>query len=215
MTKITFIESLKQGLLKHHVHDIDDILTDYEDYFNEQLNLGKSEEDIAKRLGDVKSIIKDYTNSKEQQHKKWFDLVAVGFIAMPLLIMLYGVLIVFAATTLVMWAIGVYYLFQLDTFSFMPYIPMGVHVLYIILSWASAVLFFSLSVRLFSTTKSMTMQYLVKQSIRIGDYHIKPIYQKLLIYSSIVSVLMMIVGYVISSIVAKDFQYWHAWNWFR
>ena len=70
MTKITFIESLKQGLLKHHVHDIDDILTDYEDYFNEQLNLGKSEEDIAKRLGDVKSIIKDYTNSKEQQHKK-------------------------------------------------------------------------------------------------------------------------------------------------
>lgn len=215
MTKLNFMETLKQGLIKHHVHDVDDIINDYENYFNEQLTLGKSEDDIAKRLGDVKSIIKDYTDSKSQHHKKWFDLVTVGFIAIPLLIMLYGVLVVFAATTLVMWAIGIYYLFQLDTFSFMPYIPMGVHVLYIILSFASAVLFFSLSVRMFATTKSMTMQYLVKQSIRIGDYQIKPIYQKLLTYSSMATAIIMVLGYVISSLVAKDFQYWHVWGWFR
>jgi uncharacterized membrane protein len=215
MTKQHFIDTLTQGLKKHNIHDVDDIITDYEDYFNQQLALGKTESDIAIKLGDVKTIISDYVKSGSKGRAKWFDLVTVGFIAIPMLIILYGLLIVFGLTVLTSWSLAIYYLFQLDTFAFMPYIPFGIHFVYILLFLVFSLFFFTLTVRFYATTKSMTMQYVVKQAIRIGDYHIKPIYIKLFNISSIISLFLFNLGYFLSALVAKDFQYWHVWEWFQ
>ena len=215
MTKDQFIETLRQGLKKHNISDVDDIIADYDDYFTQQLALGKSESDVAVRLGDIKSIIQDYTESGSSTKKKWFDLVTVGFVAIPMLIIMYGLLITFIGATIATWAISIYYLFRLDTLSFMPTIPLGVHLIYVLLMISWLIFFFSLSVRLAATTKSMTVQYIVKQAIRIGDYHIKKIYIKLFNYSLITGCILFVLGYVISSIVAKNFQYWHVWNWFN
>lgn len=215
MNKTTFIEQLKQGLKKHNINDIDDIVSDYENYFVEQLKNGKSEEDISFRLGDVKSIIRDYAESSSASNKRWFDLVTIGFVAIPVIIMLYGVLIVFIGSTVATWAIAIYYLFRLETFSFMPMIPMGVHLIYVLLMLCWSVFFFTLSVRMAKTLKSMTMQYLVKQTIRIGEYHIKPIYVKLFNYSLMIGLGLFVVGYAVSAFVAKSFEYWHVWGWFQ
>lgn len=215
MNKQNFIETLKQGLKKHNIHDVDDIITDYEDYFNQQIALGKSESDIAIKLGDVKSIISDYAKSQTKGRAKWFDLVTVGFVAIPMLIILYGLLIIFGTTVIATWSLAIYYLFRLTTFSFIPYIPNGIHLVYILLFLVLSLFFFTLTVRCYATTKSMTMQYIVKQAIRIGDYHIKPIYIKLFNISLIISLILFIIGYFLSAIVARDFQYWHVWEWFQ
>lgn len=214
MNKITFMEALKQGLKKYNVKDIDEILEDYEDYFYHQIKQGRSEEETALKLGDVNKIIEDYKSSTEGKKRKWFDLVSISFIAIPLLVSLYGLLVVFIASALAFWATAIYYLFQLDTFLFMPAIPIGVHLLYVITLLAWAVFFFSLSVRFAKQIKSMTMQYLVKQTIRIGDYQVKSIYTKMFKYGLATSILMLVLTYIISVIIAKDFQFWHVWEWF-
>lgn len=214
MTKEQFIETLKQGLKKHNIHDVDDIISDYSDYFNEQLAIGKSESEISFKLGDVKSIISDYSESCSKTKKKWFDLVTVSFIAIPLLIILYGLLISFIGGALATWGIAIYYLFQVNSLSFMPTIPIGVHLIYVLMMLVWSIFFFSLSVRFTSTIKSMTTQYIVKQTIRIGDYHIKDIYIKLFKFSLIIGMSLFLIGYLLSALIAKDFQYWHVWGWF-
>lgn len=215
MNKQTFLSQLELGLKKHQIHDIDDIISEYTYHFERQLENGKSEEDIASMLGDLNSIIEDYAEIGSKTRSKWFDLVAVGFIAVPLLILLYGVLITFFATTLASWGITVYYVLGLSSLSFMPYIPTGVHLLYALTALAMSFLCFSFSVYLFAQIKSMTRQYIVKQAIRIGQYHIRPIYKKICIYSLIIFILGFVIAYIVSAIVAKDFQYWHVWNWFE
>ena len=215
MNKITFMETLKQGLKKHNIKDIDEIMDDYEVYFINQEKQGRSEEEATLRLGDLKSIIGDYVESPKGNRRQWFDLVTIGFIAIPMLILLYGVLATFIGGSIASWAISIYYLFQVNSFSFMPDIPFGVHFLYIVTMLTWSVFFFCLSVRFAATLKSMTMQYLVKQSIRIGDYQIKDIYVKLFKYSLLIGTLLLVLTYAVSALVAKDFQYWHVWGWFN
>ncbi|MFA5526708.1 MAG: DUF1700 domain-containing protein [Acholeplasmataceae bacterium] len=214
MTKDQFIDALRQGLKKHHVTDIDDIIEDYEDYYREQQALGKSEQEIAHRLGDIKRIIADYGTTKTHQ-KRWFDIVAISFLALPLLIILYGLLITFIASSVTTWAIAIYYLFNVSTFEFMPSIPTGIHLGYVVWMLATSVFFLSLSIRFVATLKSMTQQYMVKQTIRIGDYHIKPIFQKLFIYSMIISLVVLVIVFILSVIHAQSFEFWHAWGWFQ
>jgi uncharacterized membrane protein len=215
MNKKTFIETLRRGLKNKGIKDIDDILEDYETYFYNQLQSGKSEDEIANRLGDINKIIDDYKTSFEGKRNQWFDYVSIGFIAVPMLIILYGLLIIFIGTIITTWAIAIYYLFQINTFSFLPTIPLGVHLLYVLTFLSFSLLFFSLSVHFFVHLKSMTTQYLVRQSIRIGYYQVKSIYRNILKYSAIISTISILLTYIVSAILAQDLQYWHVWNWFN
>ena len=215
MTKQQFIEHLEKGLKSHHVSEVSDIIEDYVVYFDEQLALGKKEEDIALSLGDIDSIIEDYASYSKGSKKHWFDLVAISFIAIPLLILNYGVLITFGASSLAFWGGAIYYLFGLDTFSFMPMIPLLPKIGFILVLLSSAMFMFALSVRYYGILKSMTKQYVVKQAIRIGEFPQKDIDQKIFKYSGLLTLILTILGYIIAAIVAKDFQFWHQWDWFE
>lgn len=215
MTKQQFLQQLEKGLKSKHVSDISDILSDYEDYFHEQLALGKSEDMISLSLGDIESIIKDYHEHESVKGKSWFDLVAISFVALPLLMLSYGLLIGFIGLSFASWGIAIYYTFSLDSLSFMPVIPLTASWGFILAFLAFAVFMFSLSVRYFGVLKSMTKQYLVKQTIRIGDFPQSPIYQKLLIISGWVSLAFVTIGYLLAAFIAKDFQFWHTWEWFQ
>src|SRR5690554_5736976 len=103
MNKEQFINNLKEGLRKHNIKDVDDIARDYENYFDEQLLIGKSEVEISNKLGNLNSIISDYAESSIKSKTKWFDLVTVGFVAVPLLIILYGILVIFIGGAIASW----------------------------------------------------------------------------------------------------------------
>jgi hypothetical protein len=74
---------------------------------------------------------------------------------------------------------------------------------------------FSFSVRFYGILKSMTKQYVVKQSIRIGEYKQSPIYIKIFNMSFWMMIALLFVTYAVSALVAKSFQYWHVWGWFQ
>ncbi|RJP57532.1 MAG: hypothetical protein C4543_09540 [Ignavibacteriales bacterium] len=215
MTKQQFLEHLEKGLKSKHVSEVSDIIEDYRVYFDEQLTLGKKEEDIALSLGDLESIMDDYSEYSKGSRKHWFDLVAISFLAIPLLIMNYGVLITFGASSLAFWGGAIYYLFGLDSLAFMPMIPLVPKIGFILVLLSAAMFMFSLSVRFYGILKSMTKQYLVKQAIRIGEFPQKDMYQKIFKYSGLLTVGLAIIGYFLAVIVAKDFQFWHVWEWFE
>ncbi|MCR3906406.1 MAG: DUF1700 domain-containing protein [Tenericutes bacterium] len=214
MNKQEFMAQLESGLKKHQIKDIEDILSDYRMHFDHQIENGKSEADISQSLGDVGSIINDYSKISTKRSLKWFDMVTVGFVAIPMLIMLYGLLISLLAATVSSWAIAVYYLFRLSTFGFMPHIPFGVHFIYVLASFAISIMFFCLSIYLIALIRSMTQQYLVKQTIRIGQYHVKKQYHLILKYSFWVVSIGFVLSYIISALIAKSFEFWHVWEWF-
>lgn len=58
MNKETFIKKLKAGLVGLSKEEVDDVLSDYEEYFSSGLEEKRTEEDIAKSLGDPKAIAK-------------------------------------------------------------------------------------------------------------------------------------------------------------
>jgi uncharacterized membrane protein len=60
MNKQTFLTALRNSLSGLSNEDIEDILYDYEEHFRIGMEQGKSEDDIAETLGDVKSIARQY-----------------------------------------------------------------------------------------------------------------------------------------------------------
>lgn len=215
MNKASFLETLEKGLKQKQVHDIKEIIDDYKEYFDIQLASGKKEEEISAYLGNIESIISDYADSDIGSKKRWFELVTISFVALPMLIMCYGLLITFAASSIAFWGIAVYLAFNIDTFSFMPMIPWIPKIFYVLTALATCVFMFSLSVRFYGVLKSMTKQYVVKQSIRIGDVVQSSIYLKIFKISFWMMVSLTVFTYVISALVAKNFEYWHTWEWFR
>lgn len=214
MNKIDFLTQLEKELKKHNVSDIVEIIDDYREYFDQQISIGQKEENIASYIGEIHSIVEDYIVVEKGNRKKWFELVTVSVIAFPLLILSYGVLIVTAASAVAFWAIAIYYLFDINSFSFMPFIPLVPRLFYIACALSAAAMMFSFSVRYYGMLNSMTKQYIVKQSIRIGDYSIPSIYIKIFRFSVISFILLFIITFIVSAISAGSIQYWHEWQWF-
>ena len=65
MTKGEYIQSLRATLKRLPLEEIEDIIYDYEEHFQIGLSKGKTEEEIAKELGDPKSIAKMYNVSSK------------------------------------------------------------------------------------------------------------------------------------------------------
>ena len=214
MNKSEFLATMEKELKKRNVTDVEDIIEDYREYFDQHIALGQKEEDISSFIGDIKSIIEDYVIVDQRNHKKWFELVTVSVIALPLLIMSYGFLIVTAASALAFWAIAIYYIFNVSSFSFMPVIPFIPKIFYILSSLSASALMFSFSIRYYGMLNSMTKQYIVKQTIRIGDFVIPKIYQNIFKISLISFMILFVVTFIVSVISAGTIQYWHEWQWF-
>jgi uncharacterized membrane protein len=215
MTKVGCLQYLEKGLKAKHVKDVNEIITDYQEYIEKQVALGKKEVDVVASIGDLDSIIHDYVEMKDGSRKQWFEMVTISMVALPLLIINYGLLIVLIGSALSFWGIAVYYTFGIETLSFMPMIPVFPKVGFIVLALASAVFMMSTSVRFYAILKSMTKQYIVKQAIRIGEYVQSPVYEKIFKISLLVMVTLLVVTYAVSAIVAKDLQFWHIWEWFE
>jgi uncharacterized membrane protein len=215
MNKELFLEALEKGLRNHQVRDIKEILEEYQEYFDRQLQLGKKAEDIAHSLGSLESIISDYAEIDSSHKKTWFEMVTISFIAIPILILCYGLWITFAATSLGFWGVTIYLAFGIETLSFMPIIPLVPKIFFIVLSFVSCIFMLSLSIRLYGVLKSMTKQFVVKQSVRIGDYVQSPIYIKIFNYSFWIMIILFVITYAVSALYAKNLEFWHVWEWFQ
>jgi uncharacterized membrane protein len=214
MDKQAFLVKLEKELKKRKVQDIKEIIDEYEDYINHQLEAGKKEKNIIAFIGEIDSIVEAYDQGDEDRRNRWFDIAATSLFAIPILIMMYGLLIGFIGLVIASWAVAIYYLFSLSSLSFMPYIPL-IPKFGFILTFLSFSLFMALfSYRYFLLMKSMTNQYVVKQKIVVGKYELKVKYMNLMKKTSIAFLIILVLTTIIAMISAKSFEYWHVWEWF-
>ncbi len=70
MRKIEFLNALERYLKALNVDKIDAILRDYEEYFIESAQMGKTEEEIVASLGNPVELAKSYANSSQNRNVK-------------------------------------------------------------------------------------------------------------------------------------------------
>ncbi len=214
MDKQTFLAKLEKELKKRKIEDVKEIIDEYEDYINHQLETGKKEKHIITFIGEIDSIVDAYGHDDVDRKHRWFDIVATSLFAIPILIMMYGLLVGFIGLVISSWAVAIYYLFGLSSLDFMPYIPL-IPKMGFILTFLSFSMFMALfSYRYFLLIKSMTNQYVVKQKIVIGKYELKHKYMSLMKSTSIAFLIILVLTFIIAAISAKSLQYWHVWEWF-
>lgn len=94
MTKKQFIERLENELIENGVKNINDILNEYENHFEEGKRVGKSEEEISEGLGSPEMIASEYTNNVEKEAemkktgKKFEKILSITICCVVLVILL-------------------------------------------------------------------------------------------------------------------------------
>lgn len=216
MTKNTFLTNLERALKKLHVDHIQEILNDYAMHIQEATTSGISEIQAVKSLGDVDSIAQDYYSYQTiHKNNRIFELITSSSYAIPMLIMFYGFAVLFFASTLVSWSLGIYYIFQLDTFAFLPSLMPGINFIFGFMFISFSLTLFSISIKLFVFSKHITKQFFVKKTLRIGNYKTHPIYSKILLYSSLLTISILVISYITSVIITGQWEFWHHWQWFE
>ena len=126
MNQAAFLRILHDGLAGLPKQEIDEILNDYSDYFDEALASGRSEEEVAAALGDPRRLARELR--AETGLRRWENhhslrnsanaLLALGGLAavdilvlLPLLFAVMLVVLVASLATFVLGAIGVSMLF--------------------------------------------------------------------------------------------------------
>lgn len=112
MTRRQFIEQLKKELLKHGISNINDILNEYENHFEEGKKVGKSEEEICNNLGNPKTLAIEYCDgldSNQTKEKKVFlnRKIVLDKKKKIILIILATILLVAIATPICNWIIDI------------------------------------------------------------------------------------------------------------
>lgn len=214
MTKKEFIDTLNIELQKRKVKDIKEILNDYATHIDDAITSGISESQSVVSLGNIESIANDYgTYQKLHKNKRMYNIITSSY-ALPVLILIYATSILFMVSTFVSWSLGIYYIFQLSTFSFLPTIISGMHIVYGLLFISFSLFLFSVSIKFFSFAKSMFKQFYVKKDLRIGQYKTKNIYTKLMYISLLTTSVILILTFIVSVIITGQWEFWHYWRWF-
>ncbi|MDO9630255.1 MAG: DUF1700 domain-containing protein [Acholeplasmataceae bacterium] len=225
MNKITFIQELEKGLKKIGVSDFTDIIKDYETHFDNELNKGKSEEEIAKELGSIPDILSDFQAEEKQVVSKkkmnYFQVIfneVFGYLGLFILYLFNLSLISLSISSVVL---GIYLMTSLSIFSFIPDLvsPFSQFTgfTFVILS----VFTFVLSIMLFRLLNQMTLRLIQWHHEMLSGkvYEEKEVKQsKLMIriaqISGIALVILLIVTYIVGVVITKEAEFWHYWNWF-
>ena len=145
MTKNKFLEELETALKQNHVPDREEILLEYEEHFAFKLADGFSEEEIAGKLGDPKSLSAQFEPASPAGKTGRNTLTALGLGFVDFLFGLFCILlfvweIVMAALALCFGTGSVCLLGGLNLYALLPPMPYGCAVIFGVLFAALAVL---------------------------------------------------------------------------
>jgi uncharacterized membrane protein len=225
MNKITFIQELEKGLKKIGVRDSIDIIKDYEVHFENELSKGKSEEEIAKELGNIEEILIDFQQEDQNivVHRKVSSVVIIisnvfGYLGIFFLYILNLSLLSSALASMI---IGLYLMFSFEIFSFMPLLlsPFSIFagLTIIILS----IFFFGLSILFYKLNHRLVKRLINwNRTLKTGqDQHVVDIKPSILIIritqiSGISLLIFVVISYIVGVLMTRQAEFWHYWNWF-
>ncbi|HAN20067.1 MAG: hypothetical protein A2Y15_05230 [Clostridiales bacterium GWF2_36_10] len=238
MKKADFFRVLEKTLRDNHVNDIEDILSEYEDHFRFKLADGYSEEEIAAKLGDPKTLAKQFDSLIPVTEKSKSNKVIIGvgfvfadiFMAM-LFILLYSWVLILAALALSSASIGICFISNINIYNLIPVMPYGCALIFSIFMLSLAVLSAVGTIYCLLYVNQLLRAYLRFHKNVFAATSGKPVYPSLAKYPqlnnknrrrlrsvALISLtffaLSFIVGYIVCALSAGAIEFWHIWNWF-
>ncbi|MHB1354366.1 MAG: DUF1700 domain-containing protein [Anaerolineae bacterium] len=236
MNRIEFITILTSTLKERKINDVDEIVAEYEQHFKYKLADGYSEEEIAVRLGDPKSLAKQFDMDTNRPAAGNKPIVVVGLILADILvtmvfILVFAWVIVMGATVAAFTVVGVCLCFNLNIFGVLPSLPYSVALVFATMSLALAVLM---------SVGTIYCWYFARQLFRgYGRWHrnvlasaggrallpqiqaypqIRAVTNRRMRKTALIALVIVIVtsqlGYIMAALSAGALEFWHTWGWF-
>lgn len=237
MTKSEFLLQLKNELKKNNISDTDDILSEYEQHFAFKCADGFSEEEIAAKLGDPAELASQFTPNTSQ--KKYYGRKTVTVIGMVFADLFAGafflIFFIFAAVmgvvTIAAAVIGICLLARYNFNNLIPGMPYLCALIYAVSLLAFAILSAAACLYFIVFTRQLMRSYkrfhinVIAGSAGKATLPSLPVYpllsarvkrrMRMIVLSSLtVFAVSLVVGYIISTIMAGNLEFWHVWGWF-
>jgi len=232
MNKTVFFAELNKELVKNKVNDIDEILAEFEEHFAYKIEEGKTEEEIAKKIGNPVDIAKDYANQAKPAKQPGNMVVKIGlfisdfFVFFMFLIMWASVLVlgIFALTSL---TLSILLVVNGNIASLIPSMPYVSSFMFGISIFGLSVVSGIGTIYLFLYIKQWQRVYFrwhknvvnnnIFPSLSKHPKIPKKVQSRLKLMNMIGIIIFVgafIIGYIISSLIANSGGFWHVWEWF-
>ena len=128
MNKTEFINTLTNTLKERKIIDVDEIIAEYEQHFVVKMADGYSEEEIAARLGDPKTLGNHFDLNPNQVTKgnkviTVIGLTFVDFMFSFLFVLMFTWIIIMGVMLVVFFLSGFLLIFNLTIYNFLPDMP--------------------------------------------------------------------------------------------
>ena len=235
MNKNEYLSALEKELKSRNIGDISDIIAEYNQHFENKKTDGYGEEEIAAKLEKPQTLAAQFKNSAAADGKAAKTVLIAGaavsdIFAVMFFILLFSWLILMSAATIAFLGAGAILLINGNVAALIPAMPYAgklfIGISFIALSFPSAIA----TVYCYYFFKQLLKSYLRwhKNLLCGGGLSLYPplakypqLPQKLrrtlrniLLVSLIVFFVFFILGYIILSVMAKSFEFWHIWDWF-
>lgn len=236
MKKDTFLYQLEKKLIEYKISDIEEILNEYDDHYKYKLEDGYSEEEISVKLGNPIELANQYIEEElsEKSNKGIIKIIGLLFLDLfvgQFFILFFSWVIVLLAFSISSFTIGFSLFTDSNPFNLIPYLPY----------WCGAVLgiaMVSLSILSLVAThyNNVYLRQIVRKYLRFHNNIIKSSGNKPTLPSLPGSpqlskkhsrrlrfvfqlslnafAISFILGYLICSLTAKSFEFWHVFEWF-
>ncbi len=237
MTRNEFINRLTNKLSENKISDVEEIISQYEEHFTYKLADGYSEEEIAAKLGNPEELALQYATRDEDNKSGAFKAIIVAGLVFSdifaglFFVLLYAWATVMAAFSIASVTTGICMIGGYNPYLLIPEMPYWCATIFgaalIALSVLAAVgcIYFTFYVRrllriygrfchnqLASASGKAILPPLVsfpKLSARLNRK-----LRMVALISLTVFAVCFVSGYIVCSISAGAFEFWHEWNWF-
>lgn len=232
MNKLEFIQKLKAELLANQVPDIEEIIADFEEHFAYKLEEGKTEAEILRKIGNPSDIARDYQvfSKPEKESKKGFIRVWLifmdMFVALSFLLFWISVLVL-GVFTVTLFVLGILLLTSLNIMNIIPPMPyLGSFLLALSifgLTVVSGIGTFYLGLyviqwqKVYIRYRKNLLNNFIYPPLSMHPKLSKKVSSKLKLLNMlgiVVLVAAFTLGYLVNSLFANSFEFWHVWGWF-
>lgn len=237
MNKQQYLVGLKQALQSYQMtqEEIEEILLDYQEHFENKLASGYSEEEISVKLGDPKTIAAQFAEeegSKQAKSKvgagKKICLILLSIWMIVADIVLYAFTLTLGAIAIAVVGAGIGVMIgNVAPYLNVPYMPTLGGILVGIAFIALGILVFVGMIYYTATVNSANRIYFrwVKKKMRGKNTLELSVIPKFsgktkrrlratLLIMLVIFIAFLIASFVYLSLTAGSVEFWHVWNWF-
>jgi len=234
MNKKEYLEELRKELKKYNVNEVEDIIADYEEHFENKMEEGFTEEEIARKLSVPEAIAIEYAESngasvnKYEKGAKTAGVVAMSIPLTMLYIVICASVVVLGAFSIACLATGICLITTINVAGLIPSMPyfsaLAIGIACIGLSVLSAVgtYYMYLYVKQWGKVYVRWCKNIINNN-RYPSLSMHPQISKkrasklkiVAVMGLVCFVAAFVIGYVSLCIAAGSLEPWHVFNWFN